>query len=357
MAASPSRAMAWFAIRRILNDVGRPAERGPALAPASACPYVSPRVEIFAGHRALFRPLAAPAVALGNFDGVHEGHARLLSAARAAADRLGGDAVVYTFEPHPARVLAPELAPPLITTTDRKLELLSGAGIDVCVLEPFDRALAEITPEDFARQVLLEVLGARQVVVGYDFTYGHQRRGNVATLREFGARHGVTVEVIDPVTVDGLVVSSSKVRELVAEGDLARARLLLGRDFDVDGRVVRGAGRGRDLGFPTANLALEAELLPAPGIYATRVRVLDDPAGAWLEGAASLGTNPTFGEGAPLVLEVHLLDFGGDLYDRRLRVAFVERLRAEQRFESAGALVAEIRRDVERTREVLRRGG
>jgi riboflavin kinase / FMN adenylyltransferase len=314
-------------------------------------------VEIFAGHRALFRPLAAPAVALGNFDGVHKGHARLLSAARAAADRLGGDAVAYTFEPHPARVLAPELAPPLITTTDRKLELLGEAGIDVCVLEPFDRALSEIAPEDFARQVLLEVLGARHLVVGYDFTYGHQRRGNVASLRAFGARHGVTVEVIDPVTVDGVAASSSKVRELVAAGDLAGARRLLGRDFDVDGRVVRGAERGRDLGFPTANLVVEGELLPAPGIYATRVRLLDDADGAWIEGAASLGTNPTFEESAPLSLEVHLLDWSGDLYDRRLRVAFVERLRGELRFESVEALVAEIRRDVERTRDVLRRGG
>jgi riboflavin kinase/FMN adenylyltransferase len=308
-------------------------------------------MEVFSGHRKLDRALRAPALAIGNFDGVHAGHRRLLERARSAAALHGGEAVALTFDPPPARFLAPHLAPRLITTQVRKLELLAAAGIDVCVVEPFDRQLADLSPEAFARDVLAGALGARHIVVGYDFTFGKRRAGNTEILRQLGDQFGFTVEVVDPVAVEGVVASSSRVRSFVGDGNLAGARLLLGRDFEVDGVVVRGAGRGRALGVPTANLAPETELLPPLGIYAGWVEIAGDPARR--PGAVSVGTNPTFEVAGKLSLEVFLLDWDGDLYGQGLRIGFVERLRGERRFPDADSLVQQIRRDIEDTRGVL----
>jgi riboflavin kinase/FMN adenylyltransferase len=310
-------------------------------------------MEIFEGHRALFRPLHAPAVAIGNFDGVHLGHQRLLHTAVAAAQSLGGDAVVFTFEPHPAAVLAPHKAPPLITSLPRKLELLAQAGISACVLEPFTRELAGMSPEAFLQSILVETLGARHIVVGYDFTYGHDRAGTAASLRAFGAARGIGVDVIEPVEVGGVVVSSTRVRELVRAGDMAGARALLGRDYDLDGTVVRGDGRGARIGMPTANLAVDSQLLPAGGVYAVRVQLLERADSRPVPAVANLGTNPTFVDRTELSLEVHLLDFSGDLYGQRLRVQLVERLRGEQRFSGIDALLAQIRADIARARDIL----
>ena len=315
-------------------------------------------MEIFDGHRALFRPLVTPAVALGNFDGLHRGHQRLLAETVAAAERLGGDAVVLTFAPHPAQVLAPRLAPRLITTRDRKLELIAAAGIDVCIVEPFDHALAALAPDDFARTVLVDVVGARHVVVGYDFTYGHKRAGDTETLRAFGDAHGFTTQVVDAVRIDGILASSTKVRNFVAAGKLEGARLLLGRNFDFDGNVISGAGRGRTIGIPTANLAVGPVIgdavLPPGGVYAVRVQLLDSETPAELiSGVANLGTKPTFESDGEFLLEIHLLDFTGDLVGRRLRVRFVERLRGERRFPGVDALVEQIHRDIEQARTIL----
>jgi riboflavin kinase / FMN adenylyltransferase len=322
-------------------------------------------MEIFEGHRALFRPLHAPAVAIGNFDGVHLGHQRLLDTAARAARALGGDAVVFTFEPHPAVVLAPHKAPPLLTSLPRKLELLAQAGMDACVLEPFTRELAELSPEAFLQSILVAILGARHIVVGYDFTYGRDRAGTTESLRAFGAARGMGVDVIEPVEAGGGVVSSTRVRELVREGDMAGARALLGRDFDLDGTVVRGDGRGARIGMPTANLDTGGQLLPRGGVYAVRVQLLEgaEPAGSApvrsriVPAVANLGTNPTFVDRAELSLEVHLLDFAADLYGQRLRVHFVERLRGEQRFPGIDALLQQIRADIERARDILNAPG
>ena len=202
-------------------------------------------MDVFPGHRRLTRRLTAPAVTIGNFDGVHLGHQRLLARARAGAAELGGEAVALTFDPHPAAVLAPHLAPRLITPTRRKLELLAAAGLDVCVVEPFDRDLAGLSPDAFARDILAGALGARRIVVGYDFTFGKKRAGNTAMLRDLGRELGFDVEVVEPVTVDGLVASSTRVRAFITEGNLEGARLLLGRDVEIDGVVVRGAGPPR----------------------------------------------------------------------------------------------------------------
>ena len=310
-------------------------------------------MEIFEGHRALFRPLRVPAVAIGNFDGVHLGHQRLLDTAVAAARALGGDAVVFTFEPHPATVLAPQKAPPLLTSLPRKLELLARAGISACVLEPFTRELAEMSPEAFLQSILVETLGARHIVVGYDFTYGRDRAGTAASLRAFGAARGIGVDVIEPVEVNGVVVSSTRVRDLVREGDMPGARALLGRDYDLDGTVVRGDGRGARIGMPTANLAVDSQLLPRAGVYAVRVQLLEGADARPVPAVANLGTNPTFVDRTELSLEVHLLDFSGDLYGQRLRVQLVERLRGEQRFSGIDALLQQIRADIERARDIL----
>jgi riboflavin kinase / FMN adenylyltransferase len=313
---------------------------------------------VFPGHRAVARALRAPAVAIGNFDGVHRGHMALLERAKARAAAARGQSAVLTFEPHPAVVLAPRLAPRLITPLDRKLELISAAGIEACIVEPFDRDLAGLPPAEFARVVLADAIGARTVVVGFDFTFGHRRAGNTALLRELGRDLGFDVDVVEAFTVDGLVASSTRVRGFVGEGNMAGARLLLGRDFDVSGRVVRGAGRGRGLGIPTANIAPDGQLLPASGIYAVWLELLPDGAGspidrARMPGAASLGTNPTFDGAGELTLEVHVLDFDGDLYDRRVRVGFVERLRGERRFPGVAELVDQIHRDIADTRRIL----
>ena len=307
-------------------------------------------MDVFPGHRHLARQLRAPAVAIGNFDGVHRGHQQLIARTRAAADSLGGEAVALTFDPHPAAVLAPERAPRLLTSSARKLELLAAAGADAAVLEPFDRALAALSPHAFVDQVLVRALGARHVVVGYDFRFGQRRSGSTDTLRELGDTLGVSVEVVDPVSVDGVVASSSQIRALVEAGDLAGARALLGRDPEVEGSVVRGAGRGRGIGVPTANLDTDAGVLPPLGIYATWVSLAG---GERLPGAASVGTNPTFDDSGRLSVEVHILDFDRDLYGQRVRLAFAQHLRGELKFAGAGELVEQIRRDIADTRRVL----
>lgn len=298
----------------------------------------------------LGRPLRAPAVAIGNFDGVHRGHQELIHQATELAG--DGDVVALTFDPHPARFFAPALAPPMLVTLERRLELLAQAGATVTVVEPFTAALAALEPESFVAEVLKQDLQARHVVVGYDFSFGRARRGTTALLSALGEQHGLSVTVVPPVSVDGLVCSSTKIREFLLEGRVEGAKLLLGRPCEITGRVVRGASRGRGLGIPTANVEPEAELVPRAGIYAARVRRIDGEA-LVRPAAVSIGTNPTFTAGAELTVEAHLLDFDGDLYGARLRIELEVRLRDERRFASPAALVEAIERDIARTREIL----
>ncbi len=308
-------------------------------------------MEIFEGHRALFRPLVKAAITIGNFDGVHLGHRELLRRARLAADGLGGDAVAMTFEPHPATFLAPEKARPRLSSRARKQELFAEAGIDAAIVETFDAEFAKLTATEFEERVLHKTLSASHVVVGYDFGYGIGRSGNVDTLRAAGERLGFTVDVVEPVLIEGVRASSSEIRRALIEGELDLAHQLLGRRYDVDGPVVRGAGRGRELGIPTANVNPQGVLLPRPGIYATWVQVLGES--TKYMAATSLGTNPTFVDGGALTLEPHLLDFDSDLYDQQVRVSFVEWLRPEERYDDVGALLAQIKTDIQRTRETL----
>jgi riboflavin kinase / FMN adenylyltransferase len=320
---------------------------------------------------ALGRPPARAAVAIGNFDGVHRGHQALCMTARRLADSTGGDVVALTFDPHPARLFAPNLAPPLIVSLERRAELLGEAGVDVVVVEPFTREFAAVEADAFAKDVLADDLHAAHVVVGYDFSFGKGRRGDTGMLEALGARLGFGVSIVKRISVHGLTCSSTKVREFVLEGRVEGAEVLLGRPFELNGLVTRGAGRGRKIGFPTANLQLDADLVPKPGIYAARARIFEGraedagsgseretgkSAGALLGCALSVGTNPTFVQDGALVVEAHLLDFEGDLYDRRIRIELVQRLRDEHRFESIEALVAQIRTDIALTRELLREG-
>lgn len=291
--------------------------------------------------------LKGSAVCLGNFDGVHLGHLALFNAAQKI-----GPAVALTFLPHPGKVLQPDLAPRLISTHARKLELMEAAGVSAVVVQPFSLEYAKSTPADFESS-LFDGVGARAAVVGFDFTYGQKRAGTVESLRAAAARRGSTVEVVPAVTVEGIVVSSSKIREYVLEGRVSAASQLLGRPFDIDGVVVPGAGRGRTIGFPTANVDTTNELRPSAGVYAVRVRILGTEEAHG--GAANIGVKPTFGGGA-VTIEAHLFDYQGDLYGKRLRVEFLDRLRAEKRFGSASELSSQIARDLDAARAAVARG-
>ncbi|MHB8418937.1 MAG: riboflavin biosynthesis protein RibF [Myxococcales bacterium] len=279
------------------------------------------------------------ALAIGNFDGVHLGHQALFRMARERAPL----AAALTFEPHPAAVLNPKLAPHRLTTPERKLELIAEAELDAAVVQPFDAAFAAIPAREFVDRLLLGELGAAEVVVGDDFSFGRKREGRVAELGEWLRAGGARLSVVPKVEVDGLPVSSTRIRELVLEGRVDAAARLLGRPFDVDGEVVAGMGRGRGLGFPTANVAPQGEMLPANGVYAVRAHL---PAGV-LPGAANLGRKPTFGEGGAQTLEVHLIGYAGaSLLGARLRIEFLARLRDEMRFPSLAALTEQIGKDV-----------
>lgn len=290
--------------------------------------------------------LSGCSLALGNFDGVHLGHQALFQ----RAVELGKPAAL-TFEPHPGKVLQPDLAPKLITLLPRKLELIAQYRITGVIVQPFTRTYAS-TPASEFEAALLDRLGAKHLVVGSDFTYGALRQGTVEQLQRAASQRGAKLHVIPPVTLDGVVVSSTKIREYVLEGRVGAAHRLLGRFFDLDGVVVPGEGRGRKIGFPTANVQTGNELRPAPGVYAVRALDLGTPGSAWLAGAANIGVKPTFG-GTEVTVEIHLLDFSGDLYRRSLRVQFLERLRPEQRFRSAADLAAQIERDVESARMII----
>ncbi len=297
--------------------------------------------------------VAGCAVAIGNFDGVHLGHKGLFDLARVLAGARGAPAAALTFEPHPARVLRPQLAPPLLTPLPRKLELLEAAGLDAVVVQPFDLDYARTSSGDFVERDLAGALGAREVVVGYDFTAGHDR-ARAEALAPRLASLGLALHVVAPVQSEGLTVSSTKIREFLLEGNVEAAGLLLGRDHDVDGVVERGAGRGRGFGFPTANLRPKA-MLPANGVYAVRVRLGTEA--RWWDGVCNVGVKPTVQDQGPVAAEAHLFDFPGqDLHGTTLRLAFVAHLREERRFPSIDALRARIAEDVRAARTLLAPG-
>jgi riboflavin kinase/FMN adenylyltransferase len=315
-------------------------------------------VRIVQGSRSLEKPLERCVLTIGNFDGLHVGHQRIMQTVTTRARAFDGEAAVYTFEPHPRKVLQPERAPRLLTTLEQKLELLEAAGVDVAIIEPFDRDFARLPAERFVREVLHQRIAPLEVYVGYDFRYGRDRAGSMRTLTELGPHLGFAVTIVPEVKLGERDVNSTRIRELLGEGHVADAALLLGRRYSIRGRVVEGQRRGRTLGFPTLNMASENEVLPRAGVYACFVRFLDEgvpAAGTRHDAVTNVGQRPTFGDAPEPLTEAHLLDFTGDVYGRRVEVAFVEWLRAEQRFPGVEALRAQIARDAEAARARLAR--
>lgn len=287
-------------------------------------------------------------VALGNFDGFHLGHQAVVGRAVARAAHEGRPAIVATFDPHPVRFFKPDLPPFRLTTLDQRQRLFAAAGADAMLVFPFDAGLAGTPAEDFVG-LLADRIGAAGVVTGEDFTFGARRGGNVAVLRQLGARHGIAAETVGAVELNGEPVSSSRIREALQAADPGTATRLLTRPFAIEGVVEHGDKRGRTLGYPTANMRLGDYLRPAYGIYAVRAR-LDD--GSEHAGVASLGVRPTFDPPAEL-LETYLFDYSGNLYGRTLEVSLHAYLRCEEKFDSLDALIDQMRRDEAEARRLL----
>lgn len=296
------------------------------------------------------QPLINPVLTIGNFDGVHKGHLALFDKVKERAKAIGGQSIVMTFEPHPLKVMKPSDGPQLITHTGQKLELIEKTGIDVIVCVSFDRSFAAISARDFVVDILVKKVGIKEIVVGYDYTFGHNREGDINLLRELGSDFGFVVHLVGPVEIDDTLVSSTSIRRLVQEGRLAEARVLLGRDFEVQGTVVKGQNRGgRLLGFPTANLNPHGELLPKTGVYAVKL-LIDD---VFYNGVTNVGYNPTFGD-TPLTVETHVLDFSGELLGKTIKVHFIRHLREEKNFKTIEELSDQIARDIAQAKEVFR---
>ncbi|MEO6213349.1 MAG: bifunctional riboflavin kinase/FAD synthetase [Vicinamibacterales bacterium] len=290
-----------------------------------------------------------PVLALGNFDGLHRGHMKIIDRVRQRAGERGGTSVAMTFEPHPPRVLRPDKAPALLMTREQKIEALSRSGMQGVALVRFTHDLSQWDPERFVRVVLVEWMRVSEVWVGANFLFGHERAGTFTVLRSLGARYGFRAEKIDPVRYKDFVVSSTRVRRLIAEGRVDEAGALLGHHYFVDGEVVRGAGRGRELGVPTANIATPNELTPPTGVYATLVTV----DGVVHAAVTNIGMRPTFGDVDAPVIEAHLLDVDLDLYGSALRLSFVKRLRDERAFPDVDALRAQIEADCRSARRLF----
>ena len=285
-----------------------------------------------------------PVLALGNFDGLHRGHTKIIERVRRVATERGASAVVLTFDPHPPRIVRPDKAPPLLMTKAQRLDALERAGVDGVAVVLFTHELSQWDPETFVRTVLVEWLHVSEVWVGANFLFGRDRAGNFSILRSLGARYGFRAEKIDPVRYKEFVVSSTRVRRLISEGRVDEAGALLGHPYAIDGLVVAGQQRGRDIGFPTANISSENELIPPHGVYATTVR-LD---GVIYPSVTNIGVRPTFGGGPATVIETHLLGQDRDLYGRTLQLGFVQRVRDERRFDDVEALKAQIAADVQK---------
>ncbi len=294
--------------------------------------------------------LVHPVIALGNFDGLHRGHLKIIERVKRGAAEHGGTPMAMTFDPHPPRIVRPDKAPPLLMTKAQRLEALHRAGIQCVAVVRFTRELSEWDADTFVRKALVDWLRVSEVWVGANFLFGHGRTGTFSVLRGLGQSYGFRADKIDPVRYKDFVVSSTRIRRLVGEGRMDEAAALLGRAYYVDGAIVEGRRRGRELGFPTANLQTENELVPPNGVYAT-IMTID---GVVHGGVTNVGMRPTFGETTPTI-ETHVLDYSGNLYGHTVRLAFVQRLRDERRFEDVDALRAQIDADKRRAERLFTR--
>jgi len=292
-----------------------------------------------------------PVLALGNFDGVHRGHRKILDRVQRVASERGATPVVMTFDPHPPRVVRPDKAPALLMTKTQKLEAIAAAGMHGAAIVRFTPELSRWDPETFVRAVLVDWLQVGEVWVGANFLFGHDRAGNFSLLRALGARYGFRAEKIDPVRYKDFVVSSTRIRRLISEGRVDEAGALLGHQYGLDGTVVLGDQRGRTIGFPTANLCTENELLPPHGVYATTTKIGE----IVYPSVTNIGTRPTVDSSGRATIETHIFDLNRDLYGAAIRVGFVQRLRDERAFESLASLRAQIDADCQRARVLFNR--
>ena len=305
-------------------------------------------------HPAVLEPAdRGSVVAIGNFDGVHKGHQIVIGRAAETARGLAARLSVLTFEPHPYHVFHPEAPPFRLTPFRAKAHHIEALGVDLLFVLPFDLNFSKVSADDFVRTLIVEGLAARHAVVGYDFHFGHQRGGTPDVLRKLGERWGFGVTVVAPLGIaSGTVYSSTRIRQQLTAGEVRDAAILLGRPFEIEGRVELGDRRGRAIGFPTANLRLGDTIRPAGGVYAVRVQIEGETPPRWRDGVANLGTRPTVG-GTDLRLEAHLFDFADDLYGKHLRVALIEHLRPERKFAGLDELKAQIAADAAQAQAIL----
>lgn len=297
----------------------------------------------------LKNPLQNPVLTIGNFDGVHRGHLALFEKVNERAKAINGQSAVMTFEPHPIKVMAPGNGPPLITPIKQKLRLISDAGIDVIFCISFTHKFASIPAQDFVRNILMGTIGVKEIVVGYDYTFGNRRLGDINLLMKMGEELGFRVHVVKPIHLDQTLVSSTSIREFVREGNLSEAKRLLGRDYQISGTVIKGANRGgRVLGCPTANLQPVDELIPKMGVYAVTVKMNEKS----YYGVCNIGRNPTFGNNA-VSIEAHLFDFSGDIVGKTITVNFIRYMRNEKKFESIHELSDQIAKDIQQVRDLF----
>jgi len=315
-------------------------------------------MRIFRHYQDLPQDARGCVVAIGNFDGVHKGHQAVIREAGSIARAAAKPWAVMTFEPHPNSLFKPGRTPFRLTTMRTKAHMIENLGVDELLVQHFDFEFSGLTAEAFVEEVLVKGLGASHVVAGYDFQFGQKRQGNCDTLLHMGRDQGFGFTAVPKVVdEDGVVYSSTRVRDCLTAGDVPGAVRVLGRAFELEGRVEHGDARGHLLGFPTANIHLGAFLRPATGVYAIRAGLDLGTDTQWLNGVANFGRRPTFHADDDVVLEVHLLDFDGDLYGKHLRVELVERLRDEQKFKVLEALKAQILKDCEKAREILSKSG
>jgi len=295
--------------------------------------------------------LVHPVLALGNFDGLHRGHLKIVERVRRGAAEHGGTPMAMTFDPHPPRVVRPDKAPPLLMTLPQRLDALERAGMRAVAVVRFTRELSQWEPETFVRTVLVDWLRVSEVWVGANFLFGHDRSGNFSLLRTLGQRYGFRADKIDPVRYKEFVVSSTRIRRLVAEGRVDEAGALLGHAYALAGTIVEGRRRGRELGFPTANLRTDNELIPPNGVYATTLTV----DGIVHAAITNIGVNPTFGDNGATTIETHVLHYNRELYGQQVQLGFVQRLRDERRFDDVDALRAQIEADCRRAERLFTR--
>jgi riboflavin kinase/FMN adenylyltransferase len=306
-------------------------------------------MKIFKGYALLDKHYPNPVITLGNFDGVHKGHQKIFKKVKDLAQSLNGTSIVYTFNPHPLKVLNSENGPPLITTLIEKLKMMELCEIDIVICENFTKEFAEISPKDFVKEILVEKIGVKEIIIGNDYRFGKGREGDAKYIKKLGEEYGFNVSVIPTITLNETMVRSSVIRNLIKEGDIKKASELLGRNYMIGGEIIEGKKRGKVMGFPTANIKPEKELLPPIGIYA----IWAFYQGNIKPAVVNIGYNPTF-QDETLSVEVYILDFNRAIYHHYLEISFVKKIRDEKKFSGPEELALQIKKDVEEAKEILK---